>query len=222
MNARALLVLALSLTACGDDDVVLDAAAADAGTDAGDAGARDAGVDARGEDAGPLDDAGPDVPADVGTDAPMDAQSDAGFGMSCEGACTTTRLEARFGDAMELFDVAYFGLNTDGTLHVEVYGGAAEGCPEMDSPSPDRTLILGVLPEPTDRNDVTLTASLLDFEGTLTDAPFLSTPTARVRPASALLTPLAMAFIRVDFDASFEGGEVDGAIYATYCSSLDE
>lgn len=222
MSARALLVLALSLVACGDDDVVPDAAVADAGTDASDSGALDAGVDAGAVDVGPLDDAGPDVPADVGTDAAMDAQTDAGFGMSCEGPCATTRLEARFGDATELFDVAYFGVNSDGSLHMEIYGGAADGCPEVDSPSPDRTLILGVLPEPMDRNEITLTASLLDFEGTLTDAPFLSTPTASVRPASALLTPLAMAFIRVDFDAAFEGGTVDGALYATYCSSLDE
>ncbi|MFK8002703.1 MAG: hypothetical protein AB8H86_24170 [Polyangiales bacterium] len=227
MSARALLVMALSLVACGDDDVALDAAVNDAG--ARDSGVLDAGGDVVSMDAGAPDAA----PADSGSDAPsvdasadaaaeIDAQTDAGFGMSCEAACAETRLEARFGDVTELFDVAYFGVNTDGSLRVEVYGGAAEGCPEMDSPSPDRTLILGLLPEPVDRSELTMTATLLDFEGTLTDAPFLSTPTAIVRPVSASLTPLTMAFIRVDFDASFEGGEVDGAIYATYCSSLDE
>lgn len=197
--------MALALVACGDDDGVSNMVPDDAGVDAADAAPVDAGTDA-------LADAG----------AMMDVQGDVGLGVSCEGACAETRLEARFGDTTELFDVAYFGVNADGSLRVEVYGGSAEGCPEMDSPSPDRTLILGLLPEPMGRSELTMTATLLDFEGTLTDAPFLSTPTASVRPVSASLTPLAMAFIRVDFDASFEGGEVDGAIYATYCSSLDE
>lgn len=214
MNARALLVLALAVAGCGDDDA--------SRTDVGpaDAGVPDAVVDAGLEDATTSD----AVPGDSGTaDAGLaDVGGDVGFGMTCEGACARTRLEARFGDVTELFDAAYFGFNADGTLRLEVYGGAADGCPEMDSPTPDRTLIVGALPEPTDRNEVTLTASLLDFEGTLTMEPILRAPMAHVRPSAALLVPREMAFVRMDFDAAFDGGEVDGVIYATHCASLDE
>lgn len=241
------LLAAVCIAGCGDDDAsdasIPDAvglvdmadnsdAGADGGGDAGDASADAALVDALADaaqidavlvDVEPMDtgladallDAAMDV-ADAGSDA-----GDAGFGMSCTGACAVTDLEAAFGAAREPFDVAYFGFNGDGSLHVEAFGGASEGCPQMDSPSPDRTLILGVLPVPTDRNELTLTASLLDFEGTLTDAPFLSAQ-ARIRPASALLTPLEDAFVRVDLEADFEGGSVSGSLYATHCTSLDE
>jgi hypothetical protein len=219
LSLVACVIVAFGLVACGDDDDSADASVEDALGPADASGQGDAG-----NDAGPADDAGGAdsglVDASVG--AAPDTRVDAGFGMSCEGTCAETRLEARFGDVMEVLDVAYFGFNGDETLRIEAYGGAADGCPEMDSPSPDRTLIIGTLSAPTDSGEVMLTATLLDFEGTLTPEPFLSTPMAGVRAASALLVPLEMAFVRIDFDASFDGGTVVGAIYATHCASLDE
>ncbi|MFT5357906.1 MAG: hypothetical protein ACI9KE_005143 [Polyangiales bacterium] len=224
LSLVACVLVVCGLVACGDDDVFADASVEDA------LGLIDTGQGDVGNDAGPGDDAGEvdsgeadsgAVDASVGDAAP-DTRVDAGFGMSCEGTCAETRLEARFGDVMEVLDVAYFGFNGDETLRIEAYGGAADGCPEMDSPSPDRTLILGTLSAPTDSGEVMLTATLLDFEGTLTPEPFLSTPMAGVRAASALFAPLEMAFVRIDFDASFDGGTVVGAIYATHCASLDE
>lgn len=234
LKTRVFLALAVCFTACGDDDGAADAALPDSAVvDA----APDTGVDAGSVDVGPVDagpvDAASDTAVDVGAmdagsldsgdDASMDAATDAGpLGMSCDDECAMTELEARFGDVTESFDAAYFGTNGDGTLRVEAYGGAAEGCPEMDSPTPDRTLIIAALPMPTDRSEVVVTATLLDFEGTLTSEPFVSTPTALIRAQAAQLAPLDMAFVRITFDASFEGGEVDGVIYATHCASLDE
>lgn len=200
----------VALIACGDDDGVTDASVADAN------GLVDTAVDVG------ANDAGGDAAVDAGaTDAAADTNVDAGFGMSCEGPCAETSLQAVFGDSSELLDVAYFGFNADETLRIEAYGGAAEGCPEMDSPSPDRTLIIGALPAPVDRSEVTSTATLLDFEGSLTSEPFVSGP-ASVRGVAALLTPPEMSFVRVDFDVSFDGGTISGAIYATHCASLDE
>lgn len=192
---RALLLLAL--VACGDDD-----------------GAVDAGRDAAGDSA--LDSA-QDALADTTSGADT---SDGGFSV-CSGECAMTQLTASFGDVVETFDVAYYGLEPDGTLHLEIYGDAAPGCPESDSPTPARTLVIGSFPAPTDATPLDVSASLLDFEGTLTEEPILRSSSATAIPRAARVDATATGFLRFDLDASFEGGMVNGAVHATHCDSLD-
>ncbi len=200
MIRSVLLVLVLG---CGDDaatDASVDAspdASVDASADASVDANADASVDARDTD----------VPGDAGADA---------FDV-CEGACTETSVRAVFGAAEETFNLAYFGRNLDGTLRVELYGGADEGCPTMDSPTPDRTVVIPSLVMPMDGTAQDIQASLLDFAGTLTTEPIL-------RASSASATPVAAggAFVRFDLSATFDGGDISGAVYATECASLAE
>ncbi len=208
-------LLLLALVACGDDDAAVDAgrdaavldAAADAPTDA----ASDAALDAI---------------ADTSTEVARDADEndteldDAGFS-NCSADCAMTRLTASFGDVNETFDLAYYGLESDGTLHLEIYGGAAPGCPESDSPTPARTLVIGAFPAPSDATPLSLSVSLLDFEGTLTEEPILRSSSATATPRAARVESTAMGFVRFDLEASFDGGTMSGAVYATHCDSLD-
>ncbi|MCX5745399.1 MAG: hypothetical protein NT062_23215, partial [Proteobacteria bacterium] len=86
-----------------------------------------------------------DAPATV--DAAVDAAG--GLPTTCTGACVTTALTANFGATVRVLDRAYYGVNLDGTLHVEAYRGGGSGCPTMTSPTPAYTLVLGGVPVPT-------------------------------------------------------------------------
>ena len=214
---RALLLLAL--VACGDDDTARDSGPPlDAASDAASDAAMDAAIDAA-MDTGA--DSATDAVADASMEASVDAgESDGGFSV-CSGDCASTLLTASFGDVVETFDVAYFGLEGDGTVHLEVYGDAAPGCPASDSPTPARTLVIGSFAAPTDTTPTSLSVSLLDFEGTLTEEPILRSSSATATPRAARVEATSMGFVRFDLEASFEGGTLDGAVYATHCDSLD-
>jgi len=131
--------------------------------------------------------------------------------LACEGACKTTALTATF-MATGTLDVAYYGSNSDLTLYVEAYAGAAAGCPTMDSPAPDYTLILGRI-----NSEHTSPASFIDFKGDLLPS---------VQPVSATavtLTPVTFSdmFVAYDVMLTFDAGTISGHFYATHCDSLD-
>lgn len=129
----------------------------------------------------------------------------------CEGACKTTALTATF-IATRTLDVAYFGNNSDFTLYVEAYKGAAAGCPMMSSPRPEYTLILGKIDA-----QGTSPASFIDFKGDMLPSvqPVLAT--------AVTLTPVSANtdFAAFDIMLTFASGTVSGHFYATHCASLD-
>lgn len=216
---------------CGDDDITLPSR--DGGTDAQDVGMADAGgQDADGQDAGPdgtvadasadvrIEDAGNDAGAqDAGTDA---FDGDAGLLSTCTGDCARTAMTAGFGGEMAPLDVAYFGFNADGTLYIEAHHDAP-ACPTEDSPSPDRTLVLGAIPVPTGAGPVMVNGSFLEFEGVFDLPPFIRADEVIVVGRAIDLDPRETGFVRLDVDATFPaGGTIQGALYATHCASLDE
>lgn len=152
------------------------------------------------------------------TDASIDSSPDAsGFATTCTGTCQTTALTAMM-SSTRVLDHAYFGINTDGTLHVEAYKGGAAGCPTMSSPTPDYTLVIGKVVRPTSTATSTSTSNILDYKGDLLGGPLGAAATA------VTLTPVAAmgdTFIAFDAMLTFAAGTVIGHFYATHCTSLD-
>jgi hypothetical protein len=166
--------------------------------------------------------------SDDGSPAPIDGppQIDAapgdmmgnGLATTCTGACATTSLTAMFGSTTRQLDVAYFGISGGATLYVEAYGGAAAGCPTMNSPTPDYTLIFGNVPMPTSTAMVTSPANLIDFQGDLLTSP------APMAATSVMLTPVAKNpnELALDVNLTFPAGTIAGHLFATHCDSLDD
>lgn len=161
---------------------------------------------------------------------PDAAVPDAGPARCDGGPCQSTSLAAVYGAGSVTLDVAYLGLETTdaGTLfYVEAYRGAAAGCPQMNSPTPQQTLILSNLPVTPVGTVLTyadgVRASLLDFQGDLFNS------VAPARAASLQVTvrdretqPASGAFLVVELVASFvDGGTLSGTLAATHCDSLD-
>ncbi|CAN5465005.1 hypothetical protein BH11MYX1_BH11MYX1_50400 [soil metagenome] len=136
---------------------------------------------------------------------------------TCTGACMTTAVMVNI-SAQRMLDVAYYGVNQSGTLHVEVYANAAAGCPTMSSPTPDYALILGSVPVPTDTSSSTSSANLLDYKGDLLGGPLgkAATTVALVPTSFAVATHLAL-----DLDLGFSPGTAMGHVFAIHCTSLD-
>jgi hypothetical protein len=195
---RLVAVVALAAMACGDDGGGSDEAT-DASTD---------------ESTDELTDESTD---DL-LDAPVPDAPD-GLPADCSGPCLVTALQARFGATSRVLDAAYFGFNTTDppTIRVEAYNGAAPGCPTMQSPTPEQTLIIAFVPIPTDFEPSTSNAVLLDFDAALFDD-------IRGKPATTTtLTPVAHGaeVLAMDVVMRFDGGVLDGHFYATHCDSLD-
>jgi len=153
-----------------------------------------------------------DSPAstDAGIDgAAVDADS------TCEGQCRLTNVTATL-EVTRTLDLAYYGVNVqDGTLRVEAYKRAQAGCPTMNSPTPDYTLVLGKLTAPPAAP--TSPANILDFKGDLLGGPL------GLGATMVTVTPVAYeagAFIALDVDLTFSAGTIKGHLYATLCDSL--
>lgn len=155
----------------------------------------------------------------AGIDAPP-ADGSSAFDV-CEGACRITRLTATFGGTTRTLDAAYHGVTTSAagdTLYIEVYAGAAPGCPSMNSPTPDYTLILGRAPVPSGPTALTSPASLIDFKGDL-----LGGSPAPAAASTVELTAVAYSatFVALDLSLTFPTGTITGHLFATRCPSLD-
>ena len=146
------------------------------------------------------------------------ATVDAGFSMTCSGACQTTALTAAM-SATRVLDRAYFGITAaDNTLHVEAYKGGAAGCPTMSSPTPEYTLVLGRVTRPTSTATSSSPGNMLDYQGDLLGGPLGQQAT------SVMLMPVAASgdtFVAFDVMLTFPAGTVSGHFYATHCTSLD-
>jgi len=137
---------------------------------------------------------------------------------TCTGTCATSLLTATFGSTTRHLDVAYFGLSSSSALYIEAYGGAAAGCPSMNSPTPDYTLIFGNVPTPTSTAMVTSPANLIDFQGDLLTSP------APMAATAVMLTPVAKNAMELalDVNLTFPSGTIAGHLFATHCDSLDD
>lgn len=154
-------------------------------------------------------------------DAAVDGAPDApGFSMSCTGACQTTALTAMMASTRVL-DRAYFGrTSSDNTLHIEVYKGGAAGCPTVNSPTPDYTLVLGGVTRPTSTATSTSLGNILDY----TQSGDLLGGALGQKATMVTLTPVAASpdtFFAFDVMLTFPAGTVTGHLYATYCATLD-
>lgn len=148
---------------------------------------------------------------------------------SCEGDCKKTTLVADFGGKTRPLDRAQLGTQTrDGgaaELYVEAHAGGSTACPTMNSPSPERTLIVNHIPRGVVGSKVTdkegLTSAFLDFAGDLGLPPATEAISVNVTVvAEDKATP--PAWVAFDVTAYFREGEVRGHAYATYCASLSE
>jgi hypothetical protein len=163
------------------------------------------------------DDATKAPDAAVSIDAAIDAPA-GGLATTCTGTCATTALTAMIAATRSL-DLAYYGVNASGTLHVEVYKGMQPGCPTMTSPTPDYTLILGAVPAPMSTAMVTSPGNVLDYKGDLLGGPLGKAA------STVMLTPVAYnagMFVALDATLAFNPGTATGHVYATHCASLDE
>jgi len=137
---------------------------------------------------------------------------------TCTSACMTSVVSVNIA-AQRTLDVAYYGVNQDGSLHVEAYAGAAAGCPTMSSPTPDYALILGAVPAPHDTTASTSSANLLDYKGDLLGGPLGKAA------ATVVLMPTAFAaatHVALDLDLGFAPGTATGHLFAAHCASLDD
>ncbi len=160
---------------------------------------------------------------------------DGGLPTTCDGACRTTALTARFGATTRILDRAVYGVTAAPgqapTLHVEAYRGGAAGCPTASSPSPDYTLVLGELPLPTTSAPLTTTANVLDFVGDLLGGPLGAAATAATAtPVAIDVCPTCVGqpapadpdgLVAFDLSATFAAGTIGGHLFATHCDSLD-
>lgn len=175
-----------------------------------------------GGDASPSDDGGgPGI--DAGSDGKTDAPS-----TTCDGDCKSTSLVADFGGKKRTLVRAQFGTQPgDGgtELHTESHLGGQAACPQMNSPSPDYTLIVTAVPRVasgsklSDRDGVI--GTFLDFKGDLGLPPFTKAVSVNLTVV-AQDTAASPAWVALDVSAMFREGEVKGHLYAEYCQSLSE
>jgi hypothetical protein len=138
-----------------------------------------------------------------------------------DGGTYNTMLTATFGARGGPFDSARHGRQGTNGIYLEAYLGGDPACPEANSPTPQRTLVLTGL-----RTNVTgvqtsatgVRAVLLDFSGGL-----IATPTARATMVEVTPQELgAGTRVRADIRVTFEGGTITGVVDAPWCRSLDD
>jgi hypothetical protein len=123
---------------------------------------------------------------------------------------------------MATFDRAQHGVEGDGgVVYIEAHFGGDPACPDQNSPTPARTLIIANLRADSDggaqRYDAGLRVTLLDFNGVLTTAPFLRAFDATAIPRS--VSPGVS--VSYDLVAAFDGGVISGQFVAPHCASLN-
>lgn len=167
----------------------------------------------------PVREAGPpDPPADAAPDV-----TDAGA--RCDGPCTETKIVVTFGAASTTLTRAQFGYDAPDdagvrALHIEAHAGGAPECPTQQSPTPRQTLIVTGTP-PTVAPLTTTRVSFLDFAGTFSLPPAVSTPNVTGRLASIGSLADGGAALTMELTATFDGGTATGPIAADHCDSLD-
>lgn len=139
----------------------------------------------------------------------------------CTGACATTTLNASIGGHTGAFDRAQHGTSGTDGIYVEAHFGGDPACPTQTSPTPARTLVVNGLRSAAAGTVLTeadgVTASLLDFDGSLTSAPIDRATAVR---ATARYVARG-AYVSFDLVATFPDGTISGGFFAPHCASLD-
>ncbi len=173
-----------------------------------------------GGDVAESSDAASDSGASTDATDPTDAHPDAADCVDCQVVATNGAVTLQFERAVFGFTSAAQSDNGVREVHTESYIGGADGCPEMDSPAPDQTLIVTGFPaEPGayDRADG-LAVTILDFEGVLIEDGV----TATALTAEITVSEVTDDGVTLDVSAQLDGGiEVTGELVATRCVSLD-
>lgn len=155
-----------------------------------------------------------------------DAQGgDAAGGSACEGACKTTTLEVEIAGKRAPMARAQFGtevLDGEPVFYLESHYGGSPNCPEEDSPSPDRTLIVANVPQgrASASYDDGVRSSLLDFKRELLDGVLPAKATAITITNLLQDTESPPRWVAFDLDETLENGSAKGHVYATFCQSM--
>lgn len=158
----------------------------------------------------------------------VDGADGGGGPTACEGACKTTSVVADFGGKVRTLVRAQFGTQAGdaGTeLHTESHLGGAAPCPTQQSPTPDYTLIVSAIPRAASGGKVSdnegVTGAFFDFKGDLGLPPF--TKAVSVNLTNVIVdSATPPGWVAFDVKAGFREGNVDGHVYATFCTSLSE
>jgi hypothetical protein len=147
---------------------------------------------------------------------------------TCEGACKVTSLEIDIGGKLRTLSRAQFGTQAGAggpELHTESHLGGQAACPDVNSPSPDYTLIVTAVPRGAAGNAISdregVASTLFDFKGDLGLPPFTKAVSVNLT-VTAEDTATPPAWVAIDVVARFREGEVKGHLYAEYCASLSE
>ena len=116
--------------------------------------------------------------------------------------------------ASRTLDHAFFGVNADGTLHVEIDRGGSGLCPTNTSPQAQYMLLLTSLePAP-----ATSPAMFLDYVGDMLGTSVSANATT-VTLENIVYVPGRS--LTLELTATFDGGQVSGHVDAAHCDSLD-
>ncbi len=118
-----------------------------------------------------------------------------------------------------MLDKGFYGINTaDGTLHVEAHRGGVTTCPQMNSPTPDYSLIIGQV-APMSAPMGSSTANFLDYTGDMLPNNQIGAPAINVNLSNITYVPGTS--VALDAEITFDAGTITGHLYAIYCNSLD-
>jgi hypothetical protein len=121
--------------------------------------------------------------------------------------------------ATRTLDRAFYGVNADdGTLHVEINKGGDTGCPQMNSPTPEYTVIIGRVPAASAQTG-TSPGTFLDYQGDMLPGGVLGAPATAV--SLTAISYAVGASVALDVNLTFAAGTVVGHVFATHCASLD-
>lgn len=176
--------------------------------------------DASTTDPGDDDDTEPFPSLDAGKDAARD-------GDSASGGLTPTRKTTAVvtvGAVKRTLERAQFGMNLDGTFHIEAHEGGDPACPDQSSPTPKRTLIVhgvkNAAPGTKQTKAQGLSVTLLDFANDqLPPGQLASKATAAV---VEVVTIQGTTEVEVELDVTLAEGTVKGRVFAEHCPSLNE
>jgi hypothetical protein len=147
------------------------------------------------------------------------SQSEPDAAREIDGAVNMSNTLTATMQATRMLDRAFYGVNTDdGTLHVEINKGGDTGCPQMNSPTPEYTLIIGRVPAMTAAS-ATSPGTFLDYQGDMLPDGVLGAPATAVILSAISYT--AGVSVALEVSMTFDAGTVTGHVFATHCDSLD-
>ena len=169
--------------------------------------------------------------------APSPDASTGALPSTCEGACRTLTLTARFGTVTAPFERAFYGLTrsaTGTTVYIEATSGGDDACPSAASPVPDHLFRLDGFPVPASTMTLAADGGLADFLGDLLPSrPTALAASTTVTPVAADVCPACVGLpapadpdglLALDVQATFAGdapGVIAGHVFATHCDALD-